>query len=524
MTTYQLVTSGRSLDLLKPISTGGEGTVWITNYADQVAKIYTQPTPERITKLKQMLANPPQDPTEDQRHISIAWPQDLIRDPRSRAVVGFTMPRIQDAVTLTKIYHPRHRRRILPGFNWFYLHVTALNICYVMQSLHQNGYVIGDVNSKNILVNRRALISIIDTDSFQVPDPESKTVYPCTVGIPEYTPPELFGLELAEVLQDESHDCFGLAVLIYQLLFGSHPYQGKWIGEGDPPDPVEFMRLGLWPYGSQATVEATPGMIPLDIVHPDLQKCFLQTFNHGHGDPSQRVPVGEWGRVLKAAIDDLAVCSRESNHRFSQIRGNCYWCERIQHGGQDPFAKPVRAFGEVNSVTGSVINRLGSLQAPPLSAPTSVITASLNQPIDSFEQWANRELQQQRIQVLARQDGSRLVVTMLGPMQMGMGTEAANRLIRHMKIIAPIPTGVETMEVYGQFGATNEIVLYGQASLRPLRQRLVNRVTPLIKRASQWGGLLLVGATGLVVFMQWPLQVIFLAFVGFLSWLDNSSR
>ena len=58
-----------------------------------------------------------------------------------------------------------------------------------MRALHERGYVVGDVNESNILVNRGALVTLIDTDSFQVRSAEQ--VYRCRVGKPEYTPPEL---------------------------------------------------------------------------------------------------------------------------------------------------------------------------------------------------------------------------------------------------------------------------------------------------------------------------------------------
>src|SRR5436305_1951244 len=99
-----------------------------------------------------------------------------------------------------------------------------------MDALHSRDYVVGDVNESNILVADTALITVVDTDSFQVRDPDGKTVFHCPVAKPEFTPPELQGRQLHDVDRVPAHDRFGLAVLIFQLLMeGTHPFAGIYI-------------------------------------------------------------------------------------------------------------------------------------------------------------------------------------------------------------------------------------------------------------------------------------------------------
>jgi formylglycine-generating enzyme required for sulfatase activity len=105
-----------------------------------------------------------------------------------------------------------------------------------MAALHARGYVVGDVNESNVLVAERSLITLVDTDSFQVRDAQTGVVYRCPVGKPEFTPPELQGRRFADVDRNPEHDQFGLAVLL-----ASRRPSGD-----DPPNvPVEANSIGM---------------------------------------------------------------------------------------------------------------------------------------------------------------------------------------------------------------------------------------------------------------------------------------
>ena len=136
--------------------------------------------------------------------------------------VGFLMPEIKDGKELLDVYNPRRRQALKLQIDWRFLHTTALNIVSIIEALHAAGYVLGDIKQQNILVNNRALPSIIDTDSFQVKNPKNGKVYRCLVGSPGYTPPELMGKDFASIEQTEVHDRFRLGIIIYQLLFGGN--------------------------------------------------------------------------------------------------------------------------------------------------------------------------------------------------------------------------------------------------------------------------------------------------------------
>ncbi len=318
------------------IDSSGEGEVWETNFSGILAKIYHDSTPERIEKLKAMLANPPVDPMKSKNHISIAFPQDLLLDAGGNCV-GFLMPAVRSSRELPSIYHPRLRKRNAPGFNWYYLHVTALNTAWIIQAIHEKGYVLGDIKPQNILVNDRALVAVIDTDSFQVRDSKTGKVYRCTVGSDGFTPVELLGKDFSTTDQTEICDRFRLAVLIHYLLFGYHPFSGEWTGAGESPDQTELIRKGLWYGGQNSLIRPSQTTIPLDVVHPQIKRLFLKCFNDGHTSPHLRPTSEDWHNALQVAVDDLTICGRVDSHYHSRSYGKCYWCERSAKLGVDIF-------------------------------------------------------------------------------------------------------------------------------------------------------------------------------------------
>jgi DNA-binding helix-hairpin-helix protein with protein kinase domain len=340
MKTLICAKTGQPVRLVKQIAKSGEGTVWQTDRCDYVAKIYFEPSPDRVKKLEIMVQNPPPDPNAYKNHISFAWATSLLTELNGKTV-GFLMPAINNSVELIDIYSPIRRKKLGLHINWRFLHVTAFNLASIVATIHDRGYVVGDIKPQNILVNNQSLPSIIDTDSFQVQDPVTQKVYPCLVGTPEFTPPELIGKDLTTVTQTEAHDRFRLAVIIYYLLFGSHPFQGKWKGRGESPDTAALIQRGLWLYSQEQLLQPVARNIPIEIIHPELQRLFRQCFNEGHLNPNTRPSAENWFQALKVAFQELQTCQQVENHHYSHLSGKCYWCERSLNLGVDVFARSV---------------------------------------------------------------------------------------------------------------------------------------------------------------------------------------
>ena len=299
---------------------GGEARVYTLPQDRQlVAKVYHKPQETHGRKLAAMLTNPPEDPMAAQGHISIAWPQDLLLADGSDRVVGFLMPRVQGMRSLLDFYNPKTRREKCPLFNYRYLCRTARNIAAAMKALHARGYCVGDVNESNILVSDTALVTLVDTDSFQVRDPHTGIIYRCGVGKPEFTPPELQGKNFGQIDRAPEHDLFGLAVLIFQLLMeGTHPFSGIFQGNEDPPPYAARIAAGHFTYsiGRQVPYVATPIAPKWEILHPSLRQLFVRCFEDGHSQPHLRPSAQTWQAALKEAESALIACSANNQHRY----------------------------------------------------------------------------------------------------------------------------------------------------------------------------------------------------------------
>jgi serine/threonine protein kinase len=348
------------------LGAGGEARIYaLPQAAMLVAKVYHKPGKWRARKLAAMIANPPKDPMAGQGHTSIIWPVDLLRSIDAKGeIVGFLMPRVSRMRRVIDFYHPKTRREACPLFNYLYLHRTGRNLAAAIHALHARGYVVGDMNESNVLVSDTALVTLIDSDSFQVRDPRTGEFYRCNVGKPEFTPPELQGQVFAAVDRKAEHDLFGLAVIIFQLLMeGTHPFAGIFTGFGDPPSYEQRISSGHFTYGRGRVVpyRPMPTAPPFEILHPALRQLFVRCLRDGHNNPKVRPDAQAWVDALKAAEESLVICNINKQHRFGSHLQFCPWCQRANFlGGRDPFPSQ------------QVVQRGQHLKPPPRQTPRVV--------------------------------------------------------------------------------------------------------------------------------------------------------
>ena len=322
--------AGKSILLDGRLGMGGEGEVWVVHGSREVAKLYHPAVikPELEQKLKTMVANPPEDEMRLQGHISIAWPTDLLY--RSGQFAGFLMPRLEKTPTIFTVYNPVRRQKECPGFNWKYLLHTAVNLSKAIDAIHLKGYVIGDLNESNVLVNAMALVSVIDTDSFQVKGPHGQ-LYRCKVGKEDFTPPELQDISLDKVERLPEHDYFGLGVLIFRLLMeGLYPYAGVLKDDLAITEPSQFycLKQGAFPYKPNVLVTPPPSAPKFEMLPRDVQHLMVRCFVTGHKNPKARPAPREWIAALEAAENSLKVCKVNPAHYYSGHLVQCPWCER----------------------------------------------------------------------------------------------------------------------------------------------------------------------------------------------------
>ena len=339
--TGQRLTTGRggSFRIGGRIAYGGQGVV--NAVAGDASVVFKQIRPEALAKdpklearLRAMIAAPPGSWKErGSGHVVLAWPHDLALHDGD--FVGFLMPRIDGNATaeLHNVANPSDRRRPDPGvppwvagFTWEYLLQTAMNLAFATAVLHDDHYVIGDFNERNVLVAEDARVTLIDCDSMQVPNPAGGA-FLCPVGRPEFTAPELRGAHFATTERKPSSDLFALAVHVHQLLFeGAHPFAGVWRGQGDKPDQIACAALGLWAHAGDRRLLPPPFTIGPQLVPPDVRQLFRRAFVSGAQDPEVRPTAREWNRALRTTAGQLVTCAANRRHRYPRFHRSCPWC------------------------------------------------------------------------------------------------------------------------------------------------------------------------------------------------------
>ncbi|MFI5170090.1 MAG: Hsp70 family protein, partial [Vicinamibacterales bacterium] len=271
-----------------------------------------------------------------------AWPQDLVFDSETGSIVGFLMRRVEAHHGIHELYGPTTRKRLFPEATWAFLLRAARNIAAAFERVHAHGHVIGDVNEGNVIVSDQATVQLIDCDSFQIT--QLGRSYHCRVGVPLYTPPELQGRRLGDVLRTPDHDCFGLAVLVFQLLFmGRHPFAGR-----HPERALSVataIREGLFAFGHEAARQGwqpPPSSLTLADIHPSVGQLFERAFCQAAPAGPPRPSATDWIRALEAAEATVAICSNEPRHAYATVSDSCPWCRIRREGGPSFFVAQPR--------------------------------------------------------------------------------------------------------------------------------------------------------------------------------------
>jgi len=330
-----------ALDPALEIGVGGEARVLGIRWdPGLVAKLYHRPTLEHARKLALMMETPPTLPAG----ASIAWPLDLLTDPRGVRFAGFLMPRAEGP-RVFEFYNPVSRRRTAPLFDWARLHRVGANLAAAFDALHAAGYVVGDVNESNILVHPAdASVTLVDADSMQVRGHGPRELYRSKVGKAEFTPPELQGTHFADVDRAAEHDRFGLAVLLFLLLMeGTHPFAARYPDGVEVPPVEERIGGGMFPHARPGDDCRPPRMAPpFFSLAPAVQALFMRAFAQGHADPAARPTAAEWAAALAQAEAQLATCAANPRHRHAPHVDFCPWCHRTRVlQGRDPFPATV---------------------------------------------------------------------------------------------------------------------------------------------------------------------------------------
>jgi eukaryotic-like serine/threonine-protein kinase len=208
---------------------GGSGTVW-EHPGDPTKAIKIYHAKERSKfeeKARTMIKVKYNRPHADR--FDFAWPESLVVDS-SGSFLGFKMPFLGTGwIDLESLMQAREaedkhgvgdRERLL----------IAANLAMAVKELHLLGIYCIDLKPDNIRISLgNWAVCIIDCDGMSVIDIASPTGkrFHADKSTPEFWAPENIGIKPENFEDQEAHDRFALATIIFMLLNrGIHPFQG----------------------------------------------------------------------------------------------------------------------------------------------------------------------------------------------------------------------------------------------------------------------------------------------------------
>lgn len=365
---------GQAVALGGEIARGGEGVVCeVTGREDHIAKLYHKVVDgEKAEKISSMVSLR----TERLSKLT-AWPLNTLHERPGGQLIGFLMPRLTGYEEIHVLYGVKSRLDKFPDATWPFLIRAAANVARAFRVIHEHGHVIGDVNHGGIFVAKDATVKLVDCDSFQIAAGGRKFL--CEVGVDTHTPPELQGRPLRGIVRGPDHDRFGLAVIIFQLLFmGRHPFSGGYLGPGEMniPRAIGEYRFAYGPGAASRQMLQPPGTVSLEAASKPVAQLFERAFGRGGSRPSAE----EWVTSLDGLAAGLKQCAQNSGHYFLKNLTSCPWCQVEARAGVMVF-HPVVIVGTWDARGGfniTIVWAQITAVDPPDPLPTLSVRTSLN--------------------------------------------------------------------------------------------------------------------------------------------------
>jgi H/ACA ribonucleoprotein complex subunit 3 len=229
-------------------------------------------------------------------------PENLATDKQGTNILGYTMPFLQNTVTLLKYSDRTYRSTnvISQQFvtNLFRdLHNTVLQV-------HQANVTIGDFNDLNLLVSQNQ-VNLIDADSFQFGQ------FPCQVFTARFVDPILCDRKANQPILISSHnpdsDWYAFTVMLMQSLLYVDPYGGVY----KPKSPASQIPHSARPLQRitvfHPDVRYPKPAIPYKVLSDDLLHHFHNCFEKDwRGDfPKPLLESMRWTRCNQCGIEHL---------------------------------------------------------------------------------------------------------------------------------------------------------------------------------------------------------------------------
>ncbi|MEP6869431.1 MAG: hypothetical protein ABJA20_13025 [Novosphingobium sp.] len=144
----------------------------------------------------------------------------------------------------------------------------------------------------------------------------------------EYTPSELHGQRLDGTVRTPNHDAFGLAVVIFQLLFmGRHPFMERYAGGEMPIEKAIAEHRFAYSKQRSTGMSPPPGACQISDFPTFIGNAFEAAFSP---NATSRPTALQWVKTLEALEGSLTKCGSNPMHFYPSAATKCVWCRMEQ--------------------------------------------------------------------------------------------------------------------------------------------------------------------------------------------------
>ncbi|QNE14844.1 hypothetical protein [Pseudarthrobacter sp. NBSH8] len=277
-----------SLVLGAPLGEGGEGTVYEADLST-VVKIFDKDHLTRHRKEKiELLVD------RNLRAKGLCIPSAVVRNGNGE-FVGYVMPKASGREFQRTVFNKRKFEREFPSWKKADLVDICISFLEKVQYLHSMNVILGDINPKNLMVDEKKNVFIIDADSWQLEG------YPCPVGTPMFTSPAMLGKTYSDVLRTMEDELFAVATMLFMIVMtGQFPY----IRTGTDGDMVQLIKEGnfAFQYENRNNKDQPDGdwKYMWSHIHKPVKDLFWHTFHREGKHYKKRPTAAEWLEAFKA--------------------------------------------------------------------------------------------------------------------------------------------------------------------------------------------------------------------------------
>ncbi|MCK3771301.1 hypothetical protein MZK47_16695 [Microbacterium aerolatum] len=187
------------------------------------------------------------------------------------------------------IFNKRKFQREFP--TWLKIDLVDVCIAFLekVHQLHSMNVILGDINPKNLMIDDKKNVTIIDADSWQIEG------YPCPVGTPMFTSPRMLGATYAHELRTMQDELFAVATMLFMIIMtGQFPY----IRTGTDGDMVQLIKEGYFAfqYENRNNKDQPNGdwKFMWSHIHKPVKDLFWHTFHKDGTRYHDRPTASEW--------------------------------------------------------------------------------------------------------------------------------------------------------------------------------------------------------------------------------------